>query len=304
MTLASTDASQLKVEKLAARLGAQVEGVRLSGDLEPEVFEELYRLLLRHKVLFFRGQHHLTNEEQERFSRRFGEPVAHPTVPVKEGTGFILELDSEKGDRANSWHTDVTFQAAYPKISILRGVVIPETGGDTVWADTHAAYNSLPEPLKRLAESLWAVHSNDYDYVNQRYVVSEAGRRHFEEVFTSTLYETEHPVVHVHPETGEPHLLLGHFVKRFVGFNTADSRDLFQLFQRHVTQLENTVRWRWRAGDVVVWDNRATQHYAINDYGDQKRIVHRVTIAGDIPLPAGGGERRSVTRELGKKRNP
>lgn len=300
MTQTSTHAKELQVERLAGRLGARVDGIQLSGDLEPAVFDELYRLLLQHKVLFFRGQQHLTNEEQERFARLFGEPVVHPTVPVKEGTSFILELDSERGDRANSWHTDVTFQAAYPKISILRGVAIPEAGGDTVWADTHAAYNSLPEPLKRLAESLWAIHTNDYDYVNQRTVVSEAGRKHFEEVFTSTLYETDHPVVHIHPETGEKHLLLGHFVKRFIGLNSADSRDLFRLFQRHITQLENTVRWRWREGDVVIWDNRATQHYAVNDYGDSKRIVHRITIEGDVPIS--GSDRRSVTRELGKKR--
>lgn len=299
MTQAQTNPQAWKAERVAGRIGAEIKDIRLSSNLEQTTIDELYQLLLKHKVLFFRNQQHLSNEEQEQFANRFGTPVSHPTVPVKDGTNYILELDSDKGDRANSWHTDVTFQAAYPKITILRGVVIPETGGDTVWADTNAGYHSLPAELKRLAEQLWAIHSNDYDYVNQRYVLSEAGKQHFEQVFTSKLYETEHPVVHVHPDTSEKHLLLGHFVKRFIGFTTVDSADLFQLFQRHITQLENTVRWRWQAGDVVIWDNRATQHYAINDYGSAKRVMHRVTIDGDIPVSL--SERRSVTREIGRK---
>ncbi|QHT63596.1 TauD/TfdA family dioxygenase [Paenibacillus lycopersici] len=300
MAVTVTGTKEWKVERIAGRLGAQVSGARLSGELDDASFEAIYELLLAHKVLFFRGQQHLTNEEQEQFAKRFGNPVAHPTVPAIAGTDYTLELDSDKGDRANSWHTDVTFQAAYPKISILRGVSIPESGGDTVWADTHAAYHTLPVELKQFAERLWAIHSNDYDYVNQRYVWSENGRKHFEEVFTSKVYETEHPLVHVHPETGEKHLLLGHFFKRFIGYNTADSEDLYRLFQRHITQLENTVRWRWQAGDVVIWDNRATQHYAVNDYGSAKRVVRRVTIDGEIPVSL--SERRSVTREVGKKK--
>lgn len=300
MAQTETATQEWKVERIAGRIGAQVSGIRLSGSLDDASFDTLYQLLLTHKVLFFRGQQHLTNEEQEQFAKRFGIPVAHPTVPAIDGTDYTLELDSAKGDRANSWHTDVTFQAAYPKISILRGVVIPEAGGDTVWADTHAGYESLPAELKQLAEQLWAIHSNDYDYVNQRYVLDENGRKHFEEVFTSTVYETEHPLVHVHPDTGEKHLLLGHFFKRFIGYTTVDSADLYQLFQRHITQLENTVRWRWQEGDVVIWDNRATQHYAINDYGSAKRVVRRVTIDGEVPTSL--SERRSVTRVVGKKK--
>ncbi|CAG7654954.1 TauD/TfdA family dioxygenase [Paenibacillus allorhizosphaerae] len=113
-------------------------------------------------------------------------------------------------------------------------------------------------------------------------------------VFTSTVYETEHPVVRVHPETGERTLVLGHFVKKIVGLSSIDSAHLLSVLQGHVTRLENTVRWRWAAGDVVIWDNRASQHYAINDYGDQHRIVRRVTVDGDVPISIEG--KRSVTR--------
>jgi taurine dioxygenase len=114
-------------------------------------------------------------------------------------------------------------------------------------------------------------------------------------VFAATVYETEHPVVRIHPETGERTLVLGNFFKRFVGLSAADSARLFGLFQDTITRLENTVRWRWAPGDVAIWDNRATQHYAINDYGAQKRVMRRVTLAGDIPVGLDG--RPSVTHK-------
>ena len=276
----------LDIHPVAGRIGAEVRGLRLSGALSAESVRELNAALLRHKVLFLRGQQHLDDAGQEAFAARLGEPVAHPTVPVRAGTASIMELDSEHGGRANSWHTDVTFSVAPPKISVLRGVVIPPWGGDTVWANTAAAYNDLPEPLRALAERLWVVHGNDYDYAAQR---SEAeldgeGVRHYRQVFTRTLHQAEHPVVRVHPETGERTLVLGHFAKKLVGLSGADSQRLLAVLQEHVTRLENTVRWRWIQGDVVIWDNRATQHYAINDYGDHKRVVRRVTLAGDVPV--------------------
>ncbi|HEX6245545.1 MAG TPA: TauD/TfdA family dioxygenase, partial [Polyangiales bacterium] len=231
-----------------------------------------------------------------------GGAVAHPTVPAVKGTSFVHELDSRHGGRANSWHTDVTFVDAYPKASILRAVTIPDAGGDTVWANTVAAYNDLSPELRALADKLWALHTNEYDYQASKPNASKEDLKYFEEVFTSTVYETEHPVVRVHPETGERALLLGHFVKKIIGLSTPDSARLFQVLQDHVIRLENTVRWRWQVGDVAVWDNRATQHYAINDYGDQLRVVRRVTVDGDVPVSVDG--KRSVTKNRAIKRAP
>ncbi|HEY2733644.1 MAG TPA: TauD/TfdA family dioxygenase, partial [Polyangiales bacterium] len=159
---------------------------------------------------------------------------------------------------------------------------------------TAAAYLDLPQELRELADRLWALHSNEYDYQANRRDVNRDDLKRYRQVFTSTLYETEHPVVHVHPETGERNLLLGHFVKKIIGVSSADSVRLFQLLQDHVTRLENTVRWHWQVGDVAVWDNRATQHYALDDYGDQSRLVRRVTVDGVAPVSIDG--RRSVTR--------
>ena len=185
-----------------------------------------------------------------------------------------------------------------PAISVLRAVQLPSYGGNTTWANTAAAYENLPEPLKALVNELWAVHTNDYDYAARVDETRTGGvdvkeRTHRAE-FVSDLYETEHPVVRVHPETGERALLLGHFVKRFVGLRSSESQALFRLLQDRVTSLENTARWQWKPGDVGIWDNRATQHYALADYDDQARKMHRVTVAGDVPISLDG--RRSETR--------
>jgi alpha-ketoglutarate-dependent sulfate ester dioxygenase len=292
----------ITVHPVTGRIGAEIRGVRLSGDLQASALQAIQAALLKHKVIFFRGQTHLSDQEQEAFAKLLGDPVAHPTVPVREGTEYLLELDSLHGARANSWHTDVTFVDAYPKASILRGVVNPDIGGDTVWANTAAAYDDLPEALQHLAEALWAVHSNDYDYAAVKAGQNDASTaealKRYREVFVSTRYETEHPLVRVHPETGEKTLVLGHFFKSFIGLTPSSSQHLFEVFQGYITRLENIVRWRWQAGDVAIWDNRATQHYAVNDYGDERRIVRRVTLAGDVPVSVDG--RKSHTRSVVK----
>jgi alpha-ketoglutarate-dependent taurine dioxygenase len=293
-------AEKVEIYPVAGRIGAEIRGVRLSPDLGADTRRAINDAWLKHKVLFFRNQSHLDHDAQEALTGVFGTgPVAHPTVPTLPGTKFITELDSRYGGRANSWHTDVTFVDAYPKASILRAVTVPAYGGDTTWANTAAAYESLTPELRALAEKLWALHTNEYDYLANKKGGSEKGSSEeelarYQEVFTSTVYETEHPVVHVHPETGEKHLLLGHFVKKILNVSSTDSAHLFQLLQSHITRLENTVRWSWAVGDVAVWDNRATQHYAINDYGDQVRVMRRVTVDGVAPVSVDG--RRSTSR--------
>jgi len=288
--------AQLDVRRVGGRLGAEIAGVRLGPDLDDATVQAIYDALHQHKVVFFRGQGHLDDEAQEAFAERLGKPVAHPTVPVKSGR-FLLELDSQQGGRANSWHTDVTFVDAYPKASILRAVTSPEYGGDTVWANTAEAYSRLPDELKGLADNLWALHTNAYDYAATRGPADKEAIEKHRNVFASTVYETEHPVVRVHPVTGERTLVLGHFIKSFVGFSTQDSRRIFDLLQDQVIKLENTVRWRWQEGDVAIWDNRATQHYAVDDYGDQRRVMRRVTLDGDVPVSITGERSRVVKPE-------
>jgi len=295
--------SPLDIRPVTGTIGAEIRGVQLSGDLDAGTVREIEAALVRHKVIFFRGQDHLDNAEHEAFAGLFGDPVAHPTVPVAEGSKYLLELDSKEGYAASSWHTDVTFVDAYPKGSILRALNVPEAGGDTLWANGETAYEALPEALRQLVNNLWAVHTNDYDYAVQFGLSKDAtkatlDRSKFQQnVFASTVYETEHPVVRVHPASGQRSLLLGHFVRNFVGLSKTDSARLYNILQDHITKPENTVRWRWQAGDVAFWDNRATQHRAIADFGLQRRTLRRATVAGDVPVGIDGRTSRTTRKE-------
>lgn len=277
--------NEVNVVPVAGRIGAEITGVKLGKDLEPAVFNKIKKALDEYKVLFFKDQNHLDDASQEEFASLLGDPYAHPTVPVRENSKYIFELDSAHGAKANHWHTDVTFVPEVPKYSILRGVTIPQVGGDTVWANTNTAYEDLPEGLQKLADELWAIHSNEFDYAQlavKNAAQNEAGKA-YRSVFESTVYKTKQPVVHVHEETGKKHLLLGGFVGKLAGYSTSESEKLYSVLQSYVTRLENTVRWKWSEGDVAIWDNLATQHYAIADYKDH-RVVRRVTVGKQVPI--------------------
>jgi taurine dioxygenase len=285
----------LRVVKLGANIGARIEGVEVGGGLDRSTVGQINEALLEHKVIFFRGQRHLDDDGQLEFARLLGTPTtAHPTVTSRGHR--ILPIDS-RYDKANSWHTDVTFVDRIPKASLLRAVTLPEYGGTTTWASTEVAYDRLPTALRALVENLWAVHTNQFDYAadfDGRREALAATEREYRDEFVSEYYEVEHPVVRVHPETGRKVLLLGHFVKQFVGLGAAESGTLLALLQNRVTKLENTVRWNWEPGDLAIWDNRATQHYAVADYDDQYRRLSRVTLAGDVPVDVYGEQSRVI----------
>ena len=293
--------SEPHIVKLGAHVGARIEGVNLAARLAPATVSRINAALLEHKVIFFRGQHDLDDDGQLAFARTLGTPTtAHPTVRSRGER--LLPIDS-RYDKANSWHTDVTFVDRIPKASILRAITLPPYGGTTTWASTEAAYDRLPAPLRALADSLWAVHTNQYDYAtlhDEPTAAPTAEQREYREEFVSDYYETEHPVVRVHPETGNRVLLLGHFVKHFVGLGATESATLFTLLQARITKLENTIRWTWAPGDVAVWDNRATQHYAVADYDDQYRRLNRVTLAGDIPVDVHGRPSRALVGDASR----
>jgi taurine dioxygenase len=180
-----------------------------------------------------------------------------------------------------------------PAISVLRAVRVPPCGGDTMWASTVAGYASLPEELRGLADRLWARHTNLIDHA-EKYGEDSEERRAYQARFASAPFVTDHPVVRVHPETGERSILLGGHAQNIRGVGRSESAHLFSLLQEAVTRPENTVRWRWRAGDVAIWDNRSTQHYAVNDYGDFPRMMHRVTVAGDVPAGVDGSRSTAI----------
>jgi len=291
-TVTETIASQtrLSVTKLAGNIGAQITGIDTGAAPTDDEVAQLRQALLDHKVVFLRGQS-LDYPSQVAFAERLGPlTLGHPTLASPPDQPYLEEIDSRRGVRANHWHTDVTFVDRPPAFTLLHAVVIPPVGGDTIWANTVTAYQSLPPDLRDLADRLRIIHTNDYDYA------AVAGRdarddvaveeRHRE--FLSTAYETEHPAVRVHPETSERSLVLGGFARTVVGFPPQASRDLIRILQDYVTRPEQTIRWSWRVGDLAIWDNRATQHYAIFDYGSEHRRGERVTVAGPVPVGVDG----------------
>jgi taurine dioxygenase len=297
MDIISQDAGAIEVLRIAGRIGAEIRGVQISKDIDEATAEAIHAALVRHKVIFFRDQHHLDDAAHEALAIRLGEPIKFPIAPTSEGSQFLLNLSTGAGYASSRWHTDTTFLRAYPAASILRAIAVPEYGGDTLWANTAAAYAGLPDGLKAMVDNLDGLHSSDLDLeglfredVKQK--ISIAARE------DKTVFECIHPVVRVHPETGERSLVLGEWFKRFVGMNNDDSRRLYEVLQEHITLPENTVRWRWRLGDVAIWDNRATQHRVVADYGDQVRNLRRATIEGDVPRGIDGRLSRQLKPEV------
>jgi alpha-ketoglutarate-dependent taurine dioxygenase len=277
--------TSLDIRRIGGRIGAEVTGADLT---DPGDFAVINSALLEHKALIFRGAD-LDDEGQIAFASRFGALTqAHPTVPSVDGQPNVLPVDGEEGIRSNQWHTDVTFVRTPPKVSTLRALVVPPYGGNTLIANAAAAYRDLPAELREFADRLWAVHTNDYDYVLPRTNTTKAAE--YREVFTATRYKTGHPVVRVHPESGERGLFIGGFAQRIVGLSGTESRDILRILQAYVTRPENILRVVWNPGDLVAFDNRITQHYAPDDYGDQPRRLHRVTVAGNAPAGVDGKE--------------
>jgi taurine dioxygenase len=281
-----------EAKPLAGRIGAEIAGVDAAGDVGDDAVAFVRQALLDHKVVFLRDQQ-LEYEQLVAFAQRFGAlTLGHPTIASPDDQPFLEEIDSHKGGPANQWHTDVTFVDRPPAFTFLHSKVIPPVGGDTIWANTVTAYHSLPPELRELADKLRIVHSNAFDYGQPELKPEDeseiaAVRR---KEFVGRVYKTEHPAVRVHPETGEHSLVLGGFAATIPGLRPAQGRDLIRILQEYVIRPENTVRWRWRVGDLAIWDNRATQHVAVYDYGDAHRRAERVTVAGPVVVGVDGRE--------------
>ncbi|WP_034261089.1 TauD/TfdA dioxygenase family protein [Actinospica robiniae] len=273
------------VRKITGRIGAVVDGVDFNAAPDPLIIAGLREALNTHKALVFDGVD-LDDDDQERVLGWFGDlTTAHPNLPAADGRTNVLAVDSESS-KSNEWHTDVTFVVGPPQITSLRSLVTTPYGGETLIANSAAAYRDLPEPLRAFADSLRAVHTNQYDYIRPA-ATSEARRDH-DRAFLATSYETEHPVVRVHPLTGERGLFIGGFVKRIVGLSATESAELLRIFQSYVTRPENVLRWAWSPRQLLLFDNRITQHYAIDNYDDHPRLLHRVTVAGEVPVGVDG----------------
>ena len=285
--------SGIEIQKVTAHIGARISGVDISKPLDEETAAAIREALNVHKALVF-DDVHLDDAGQQAFVRHLGDvTTAHPTVSSVDGVPNVLPVDSERGRAANHWHTDVTFVLNPPQASTLRSLTIPPYGGETLIANSAAAYRQLPDALRQLADTLWAEHTNDYDYAVPEEELDEQQAANRAE-FTAIKYRTVHPVVRVHPLTGERGLFVGGFAQRIVGLSPGESRKILDLLQAYVTRPENILRHRWSQNQLVLFDNRITQHYAVDNYDGLPRRLHRVTVAGDVPVGIEGKESYSI----------
>lgn len=257
----------LEIRRLAGALGAEVRGIDLKEPLSDAGFAAIRAALLEHLVLFFPDQH-LTPQQHRDFASRWGEMEIHPYLEKVEGFPEIVVI---RGALADMWHTDVTFSERPPVMSILNMVQAAPFGGDTMWSNQYAAYDTLSAGLRATLESLRAVHEGTT-------LASSAGLTH--EAVTSV-----HPVVITHDRTGRKALFVnGCYTTRFEGWTSEESAPLLQHLFKHASRNEFTFRHRWTVGDMLIWDNRATQHCAVGDAAPgEERTLHRITIAGDVP---------------------
>lgn len=270
--------SQIHFEPIAGELGAEVTGVDLREPLSPEVQKELHDGWMKHLVLFLRDQP-VTREQHKDFARNFGELHIHPVLQPLKDEGHpeivVLESDANRKFVADRWHSDVTFQRVPPMGSILHGVIVPDAGGDTMWANMYTAYEALSDTMQRLLSELHALnHGGGF-----RAIASKDQEKQLDEDVSAV-----HPVVRTHPVTGRKALFVNSaFTKEIVGMKQAESDALLRFLYKHIDQPEFTCRFRWRDHSIAMWDNRCTQHRVVRDNIRDLRRMERVTIVGDGP---------------------
>ncbi len=276
----TTSKVDLDVRPLSPTIGAEIRGLDCAADLDDGAVAAIRAVWLERLVVFFPDQH-LDDDSQIAFARRFGvltesHPVEQQVLERKE----VHSIESGK-DRTDFWHTDITFMNRPAMASLLRSVVVPEAGGDTMWADTRAAYASLAEPLQRLCDELSAFHFEPY-YAQ---AVAEGHGNVWEGKKLTRLLPATHPVVRVHPETGRKNLFVNpKFTVRIEDLPERQSDGLLRLLYEHMTSPQFVVRYHWKPNTLAFWDNRATMHFGVFDYEGARRVMHRVTLRGDRPL--------------------
>ncbi|WGM39033.1 taurine dioxygenase [Caulobacter sp. NIBR1757] len=280
-----TRSNVLEIEPLSPAIGAVLRGVNLAEPASDDLIGDIRAALLRHQVIFFEGQD-FTPTQQRDFAARFGDLHVHPLYDRDEGHPEIMIIDNHVDNPTdnNFWHTDVTFIDTPPMGSILAARQLPPVGGDTMWASMTAAYKALSKPMQTFLQGLEAVHDFSFAFTADGLAGSQAGREKYEKAVAANPPVT-HPVIRTHPETGEPGIFVNSvFTRRIKGLRREESRALMAFLNQHIQQPEFVVRWRWRPGDVAFWDNRNTQHRAVDDFLPHRRIMTRATVLGDKPV--------------------
>ena len=272
----------IEAQPVAGSLGAEIRGVNLSAPLSDEVVGEIRQAFLDHLVIFFREQK-LTPQEQLAFARRFGEPMEYPQLkglPEAPMVTPVVKLENERVNFGGVWHSDTTYLTQPPMASMLYALEIPPYGGDTIFANQYAAYETLSDGLRKTLDTLIGVNTS---------TKADASKTREERLKSAgvemKVLSGEHPVVRTHPETGRKLLYVNYsYTMGFEGMTETESRPLLDFLLEHGHRPEFTCRFRWTKGAVAFWDNRCVKHLAINDAGPFRRYMRRVQIAGDRPV--------------------
>jgi taurine dioxygenase len=277
--------AQILVHPASASVGAEIGGVDLARGLSAEVLDEIRRALFEFGVVFFRDQE-LTPEQHVAFARQFGDINVNRFFTPVPGYPMIAEIRKEPEHQQNiggNWHTDHSYDLAPAMGSLLYAREVPATGGDTLFASMHAAYDALSDGLRRTLEGLQALHSSRHVFGVATYGQRGDLRDRVANPEAAT-QDAIHPVVVRHPGSGRKALYVNPaFTVRFVDWTDEESRPLLQYLYQHAARPEFTCRFQWRPGSLAFWDNRCTWHYALNDYPGQRRLLHRITVEG-VPL--------------------
>jgi taurine dioxygenase len=275
----------LTVTRLTPSIGALVEGVHMNEPLTDVAVEEISRALVDHHVLFFRDQT-LTPTQHRDFAARFGTLHIHPIYPRHAEAAEIIVLDTDVTDLTDNaiWHTDVTFTERPPMGGVLVARVLPEQGGDTLWSSSIAAFDALSPPMQKFLDGLTASHNIAQSFPTERFALTPEAQAHLDTAKRKNP-PVSHPVIRTHPVSGRKGLFVQDgFTTHINELTTAESRALLSMLYAHSVRPEFVVRWKWRLGDVAFWDNRVTQHYAVDDYRPSRRVMNRATIVGDRPV--------------------
>jgi len=276
----------MEITPLCSMMGARIEGVDLAAARDNATTDAIQQALVDYGFIVFPDQH-ITPEEHIAFGAQFGPPNVHPHMESLEGHPEILNIKKEPEETANfggGWHTDLTFLEEPPLGSILYAREVPPLGGDTLYANMIAAYDALSEGMKEMLEGMVAIHSASRIYAQGGvYANDKHPAKNKEE--QAALATCEHPVVRTHPVSGRKLLFVNRsFTLRFKNMRKSESRPILQYLYNHSTSAEFVYRHQWTVNDVAMWDNRSTQHYALNDYQGHRRVMHRVTVDGDRPF--------------------